>query len=172
LSNKYLREHFLTAIYTLARFRAIRGSNTVNELQEFHAQHKYIFMAYNQTILKELGNIAANSNKLDVDQVYLDYFNSLVKIFKRHPRQNSQINIFLHNFGYFKDLLESKEKVMFLDLLDKFKKGIITSSTINHLLMAWIIKYDVNYLANQYWFVPFPEELVSLPESARKRQVE
>lgn len=171
LSNKYLREHFLTAIYTLARFREIYANKNITALQQFHAQHKYLLMVYNQTLMKELGKIAANTKKLDIGQVHLEYYNSLIKIFRRYPRKNSQINIFLHNFGYFKDLLESKEKVMFLELLEKFRNGILTGSTINHLIMAWVIKYDVNYLANQYWFAPFPEELLSLPNSGRNRQV-
>lgn len=169
LSNKQLREHFLTAIFTIARFKLVRQNNSIKDLQQFHAQHKYLFMGYNQSIMRELGTIAANSEGKDSNPLFDDYYSALLQIFKRLPRRNSQINIFLHNFGYFKKYLQPNEKVMFLELLEKFRNKIITSSTVNHLLKAWIIKYDVKYLADQYWFAPFPEELVSLPDSGKNR---
>ena len=56
---------------------------------------------------------------------------------------------------------------MFLELLEKYRNKIVTQSTINHLLWAWIVRYEVEYLSNQYFFQPFPEELISLPDSGK-----
>lgn len=172
LSNKELREHFLTSIFTLARFRAINDIGLIKELQSFHAQHKYLLMGYNQTLMRELGKIAANPSKGKMNIVYKNYYEILLKIFRRIPRKNNMINIFLHNMGYFKKELKSSEKAMFLDLLDKFRKGIVTQSTINHLLRAWIIRYEEEYLNSQYLFAPFPEALIPLPDSGKSREVE
>lgn len=171
LSNKELREHFLTSVFTLARFRAIKVNRLIKEFQLFHAQHKYLLMGYNQSLMRELGKIVANSKKEKFNIAYDNYYKILLKIFKSIPRKNNMINIFLHNMGYFKKVLKSTEKAMFLDLLDKYRKGIVTQSTINHLLRAWIIRYEEEYLNNQYLFVPFPEELIPLPNSGTSREV-
>ena len=56
---------------------------------------------------------------------------------------------------------------MFLELIDKFRKGIVSQSTINHLLRSWIVRYEENYLESQYLFAPFPEELIPLPNSGK-----
>jgi len=68
--------------------------------------------------------------------------------------------------------LASSEKAMFLELLDKYRKGIVTQSTINHLLRAWIIRFQNDYLNSQYQFAPFPEELVPLPNSGKNRGID
>jgi len=171
LSNKALREHFLTSIFAIARYREIESSNMVNEIQLFHKQHKYLLMGYNQVLMRQMGKIAANSEKEDFKTIYTEYLNLLFKSLKRMPRISSIINIHLHNFGYFKNELKSSEKVMFLELLEKYRNKIVTQSTINHLLWAWIVRYEVEYLSNQYFFQPFPEELISLPDSGKDRRI-
>jgi len=171
LSNKELREHFLTSVFTLARFREIKDNVKTKDLQLFHAQHKYMLMGYNQSLMRELGKIAANTEKASFLVLYNNYHEILLKIFKHIPRKNNMINIFLHNMGYFKKKLISSEKAMFLDLLEKYRNGIVTQSTINHLLRAWIIRFEEEYLNSQYQFAPFPEELIPLPDSGKSREV-
>lgn len=167
LSNKAIREHFLTSIFTIARYREIESSNKIKVIQLFHQKHKYLLMGYNQVLMKQMGKIAANSEKKGFNTIYNEYIELLFKSLKRMPRNSSIINIYLHNFGYFKNKLNSSEKVMFLELLEKYRNKIVTQSTINHLLWAWIVRYEVEYLSNQYFFQPFPEELISLPDSGK-----
>jgi len=167
LSNKAIREHFLTSIFTITRFREIESSGRVKEIQLFHQQHKYLLMGYNQVLMRQMGKITANSEIKDFHTIYTEYFDLLFKSLKRMPRTSSIINIYLHCFGYFKNELKSSEKIMFLELLEKFRNKIVTQCTINHLLWAWIVRYEVNYLSNQYFFQPFPEELISLPDSGK-----
>jgi uncharacterized protein YbgA (DUF1722 family) len=169
LSNKELREHFLTSVFTLARFRLLTYNKSIKDLQLFHAQHKYLLMGYNQSLMRELGKIAANSNKEKYEVVYEKYYASLLKVFKRIPRKNNMINIFMHNMGYFKKELKPSEKAMFLESLDKYRVGIVTQSTINHLLKSWIVRFEEEYLNNQYFFSPFPEDLIPLPNSGKNR---
>jgi len=167
LLNKQLREHFLTSVFTLSRLRAIKDKKQIKELQLFHAQHKYLLMGYNQSMMRDLGKIAANSDKTEFNVVYDNYYKTLLKVFKHVPRKNNMINIFLHNMGYFKEQLKSSEKAMFLELLDKYRKGIVSQGTVNYLLRSWIIRYEEKYLESQYLFAPFPEDLIPLPNSGK-----
>jgi uncharacterized protein YbbK (DUF523 family) len=58
------RRHFLTCIYTLARFRA------ATSLLEFHRAHKALLMSYSPERTDELGRIAAAADVIDVVDAY------------------------------------------------------------------------------------------------------
>ena len=74
----------------------------------------------------------------------------------------------MHIFGYFKNELSSEEKVYFLELLDKYREGIIPISGVNMVLKSWSLRIKNEYLINQSYFQPFPKELVILNESRMK----
>ena len=57
LTNFRIREHWLIKLYTLARFRAVKFSNSITELINFHATNKFLFMAYNQSLMREMGRL-------------------------------------------------------------------------------------------------------------------
>ena len=42
LNNPLLREHFFTAIFTIADFKTV---NNMETLYNYHAKHKYLFMS-------------------------------------------------------------------------------------------------------------------------------
>lgn len=52
LRNFRLREHFLITVFSLAAFRIARNAGTIKQLVDYHSANKYLFMAYNQSVLK------------------------------------------------------------------------------------------------------------------------
>ena len=72
LNNIFLREHFLISIFTIADYRHI---NSFDSLYKYHAKHKYLFMSYNQTLMRKMGKIAANREGLDLEVVLNEYYN-------------------------------------------------------------------------------------------------
>ena len=164
-NNVFLREHFYTSIFTIADFKLV---NDMKDLYSFHSKNKYLFMTYNQVLLKKMGNIAANLEKVTYKEVYKNYFKHLLIMFKRRPRYLSNINTLMHVFGYFKNNLSNKEKSFFLDQLDDYRHKKKPLSSITNILSSWIVKYDNKYLEKQSYFNSFPNELVSFEESRLK----
>ncbi|MCX8047210.1 MAG: DUF523 and DUF1722 domain-containing protein, partial [Anoxybacillus gonensis] len=117
LTNFVIREHFLTKLFTLALFREVKESKSHHRLVEFHAEHKYLFMAYHQQKLKQLGNIVANRDRLPMEEVFLHYEQTLYELFARRSRRNSNINVCEHMIGYFKHELSGDEKRYVHELL-------------------------------------------------------
>ena len=60
-------------------------------------------MAFNQVLLKKLGNIAANKEKFKFKVVWENYFYILLKLLSKKPRYPSNINSQMHVMGYFKN---------------------------------------------------------------------
>jgi len=167
LNNLRLREHFLSKLYTLAEFRTIENNKSMQDLVKYHTRHKYLFMAYNQNILNELGNITANHANKKEQEVYSLYERKLQEIFLKPPTYKSIINVLSHIYGYFKNKLSKNEKKFFIDIVEKYRDNKVNLAVPIHLLRAWIIEYDVSYLKEQSFINPFPKELVDLTDSGK-----
>ena len=157
LNNPLLREHFFTAIFTIADFKTV---NNMETLYNYHAKHKYLFMSYNQTLMRKMGQVAANKKKEDFKILSKKYQDLLLILLSKRARYTSNINTQMHVMGYFKNLISSKEKNYFLNLLEQYRERRIPLSTVNQILLSWIIRFKDEYLSKQSFFNPFPKDLI------------
>jgi uncharacterized protein YbgA (DUF1722 family)/uncharacterized protein YbbK (DUF523 family) len=172
LSNFSIREHFLTKIFTFAEFRSIKNDCELNikPLQDFHSRNKYLFMAYNQAALKELGKIVASNKQNSIKEIYQAYELQLNRLFARKPRDQSYVNVSQHIAGYFKQELSNEEKNYFTTLLEKYRKEKIPLSCLTSVLKSWAIRFDNHYLLSQTIFDPYPEDLIEISDSGKGRE--
>ena len=162
LNNIFIREHFYTSIFTLADFRSVIDIHT---LYKFHTKHKYLFMSYNQTLMRKMGKIAANKTNQKIQKVISQYYDYLLILLSKKARHPSNINTQMHVMGYFKKSLNSKEKKHFLDTLELYRNKKIPISVVNSILYSWIIRFENEYLMKQSFFSPFPKELIDKEKS-------
>lgn len=167
LSNFVIREHFLTRIFVLERYRIMTQAETVRELQEFHADHKYLFMAYNQDQLHQMGKIAAMP--LPAPELFPSYRMAMQKALAYPIRFTNAINVLLHIFGHFSDKLSDGEKAYFLDTVTLYRQAKVPLSLLQSLLRSWSIRFEDKYLAKQYFFEPYPKELMEITDSGKGR---
>jgi len=167
LTNYAIREHFLTKLYTCFRFQKVKDSNAMKELVKFHADHKYLLLAYNQSQLRSLGKITANHEKKPFKEVAEEYELHLGLAFARLPSKNNYINTFMHMFGYFSDALTGREKTFMLDRFQKYKEDKIHISVVLNLLRTYVIKYDQTYLLDQVLWEAYPEALLDISDSGK-----
>ncbi|SFC40468.1 Uncharacterized conserved protein YbgA, DUF1722 family [Bacillus sp. 491mf] len=169
LSNFIIREHFLTQLFTISHFKTLKKNKSMKALVEFQSDHKYLFMAYNQTKQKELGRVIANKEKQSIDEVFAKYEEILYVLLNRTPRYTSNINVCQHIFGYFKNKLKKEEKDHFLSLLSKYAEKKIPLSSLLTILKSWAIRFEDTYLLRQTYFEPYPEMLVEITDSGKGR---
>ena len=160
LKNTRIREHFLTKLFMLARFRQIKSvESSMKGLVQFHTKNKFLLMAYNQKEMRILGRITANLGKRPFSVVVQDYELHLWNVLGKAPRYTSVINVLLHALGYFNEL-SPQEKSFFLDSLKRYREGKVPLSVLVVLLKSWIIRFKEDYLAQQTFFEPYPEGLI------------
>jgi len=169
LRNLGIREHFLTRIFALARFRWLQESGSMHGLVRFHASNKLLLMAYDQTKLRELGRIVANVERKRKDAVIGMYGDQFRHALQKPPRHSSPINVLMHALGYFKKQLSAREKKHFLDTLESYRKERAPLSSAVSILRSWIIRFESTYLSEQTLFHPFPEHLMALDDLGRGR---
>jgi uncharacterized protein YbgA (DUF1722 family)/uncharacterized protein YbbK (DUF523 family) len=171
LLNFRLREHFLTALYALARFRAVTKAGTMGALVEFQARNKLLLMSYHQTEMRALGKIVANPARKKAREVIDEYEEHLRRAFAVPPRYTSNINVLMHALGYFSERLSSAEKKFFLDSLEKYRAGRVPLSASVSIVSSWIARFGEPYLGKQTYFEPYPETLVEITDSGKGRDL-
>ena len=171
LLNFTIRENFLTKLFALSRFRQLRKNENIKELIRYQADNKFLFMSYNQTKMRELGKIVGSYNKKNISEIYDSYNQVLKSLFSTVSRKKSNITVFMHAQGYFSRYLSSKEKKFFQELLEKYRNNRVPISSVIVLIKSWILKYDQAYLNDQSFFNPYPEELMSLTDSGKGREL-
>jgi uncharacterized protein YbgA (DUF1722 family)/uncharacterized protein YbbK (DUF523 family) len=162
LGHVKLAEHFLTCIFTHSTWREVENKGEMRDLIDFHSDHKLLLMMYSQKELKSLGNILANRERKELEEVKEDYRIHLRAALLKPPRCNSGVNVLQHAFGYFSDRLKAEERKFFMQQLDMYRDARIPFSVCLNLMRSWIIRFDEPYLGRQRFFDPFPEDLLEV----------
>jgi len=171
LRNFRIREHFLTRLFTMARFRVVKASNAMKELVRFQSENKLLPMAYNQQEMRSLGRIVANREQKPFREVVVDYGEHLSQAFSRAPRYTSNINVLMHAMGYFSESLTADEKAFFLDSLERYRSGQIPLSVNISLVKSWAVRFQEEYLLQQTFLEPYPEDLMEITDSGKGRDL-
>ena len=162
LLNPRIKEHFLTKLFTFANFREAKKSGTISDLVRFQSENKYLLTAYSQKELRILGKIAANQEQKPCNELFKTYETHLYKAFGSPPSIGSNINVMYKIMGYFSNQLSKEEKDFFIKSLKKYKEGKLPLSANISILKSWIIRFKQQYLMDQTFLEPYPEELVDL----------
>ena len=169
LKNFVLREHYFTSLFTLAKFRELKEQQQMRLLVDFHTRGKLLFMAYNQDLLHKMGSVVANHQQLPIEEVLEQYEQLLRNLCAESPKFTNMINAFQHAFGGLSPQLQSKERQFFLNSLEEYRDERIPASTLIHLLKSWAIRFENQYLLDQYLMEPYPHQLVEITDSGKGR---
>ncbi|KYC45927.1 MAG: hypothetical protein APG12_00538 [Candidatus Methanofastidiosum methylothiophilum] len=164
LINSRIKQHFLTKVYALRKFREVKNSMLKKDLVEYQSYNKLLFGAYSQKETKELGRIVANMDKYPLEKIFQNYEGHLYALFSKPPKCSPNINILLHGFGYISKNLNKKEKEFFFETIDKYRAGKVSLSVPTNILKSWVLRFDEKYLENQSFFEPYPSELLSVED--------
>ncbi|MDD0851500.1 DUF523 and DUF1722 domain-containing protein [Halobacteriovorax sp. GB3] len=157
LNDYRLREHFVTHLFALHRLKTIEPK--ISALQEFHAKNKYLIMCYKHSRVSELGRICSKGGKEDFSKLYLEYFELFSRTLSEPAPQGQIYSTLQHIYGYFKKVLDPKEKKHILNVVDDYKRGRVPMTIPLEILRFLTTKYDMSYLSDQCLFDPYPESL-------------
>jgi uncharacterized protein YbgA (DUF1722 family)/uncharacterized protein YbbK (DUF523 family) len=166
LDSTRLRDHFLSQVYTLAEFHAVRNHETTKNLLQFHAENKYLLTAYHRTEYNTLTALATNRRERSFDVVMQEYENHLLQALSSAPRVTSHLGVLRHALTHFTDAaVPRKERDRLEELLEAYRKGDKPLSAPRTLIREWIVTYDEDYLSQQTYFEPYPPILeISNPD--------
>jgi uncharacterized protein YbgA (DUF1722 family)/uncharacterized protein YbbK (DUF523 family) len=162
LKEGNIREHYLRKLFILADFRTSKQEKSMKGLVDFHTRNKIQLKAYNEKRMRILGRIVANEKRLEVEELYSQYQETLFLALKRAARCSSYVNALMNSLGYFSREINSQEKQFFLHQLERFRDGSIPLVVPVDIMRSWIVRTGNEYLGNQTFFNPYPEELMDI----------
>jgi uncharacterized protein YbgA (DUF1722 family)/uncharacterized protein YbbK (DUF523 family) len=160
LHDPIIRENFIERIFALARWRELLAGNAgLGDLVEFHTKHKFLILSHSTPHYREMGKLVADARRIPLPKLFDSYQKLLMEALKLRATPKKNVNVLMHMAGYFKNQLSSAEKIELGSILDLYRKEqlplIVPITLINH----YVLKYDQEYLREQYYLNPHPAEL-------------
>lgn len=160
LNDPGLRENFIERVFVYHRWLELAGNGcTPAGLIEFHTRHKYLIMAHSPKHLSALGKLIADVSGKDAEKTET-YCRTLMDALRLAATPAKNTNVLLHIMGYFKKQLDRMEKEELLEIIDRYRLGLIPLIVPVTLLNHYVLKYDEPYLKKQYYLNPHPAELM------------
>ena len=161
LNDEGIRENFLERVYAHYRWRMIsENENPQHAFREFHKNYKLILMAKDNKAYRQLGRIASSVNKHNLADISQKYFCLFMEAMSKIPSHGRHINVMMHILGYLKDHLHKKDKVELLEWFETYRESRVARITPMMLLQHHFNNHQNNYIADQYYFSPFPNRLM------------
>lgn len=163
LEDPALRENFIQRVYTYSRWKAIQQPQlTLSDLQNFHAQHKYIFMSHNQTKARELGALLATNKNTELNSLADKYLEAMMLTLKFIATKKNHVNTLQHIQGYLKNSLDADDKKELNVVIEDYRKGLLPLIVPITLLRHHFRKNPNDYIDQSLYLSPYPGELMLL----------
>ena len=160
LHDVELRENFIERIFTLKRWREVLGGKMSHgRIVDFHTKHKLLILSHSPTHHRIMGGLVAQVKAIPRKTFYERYERLLMEALALKATPKKHTNVLHHMMGYFKKMLSSQEKQELLEIMDRYRDGIIPLIVPITLINHYVRKYDQLYLRQQYYLNPHPIEL-------------
>lgn len=162
LNDLIIRENFIQRVYVYHRWQQLLSTNfSLNCIQQFHAQHKYIYMSYDQLALKKLGALLAKTHA-DINLLAKTYLSQAMVLLKNKATKSNHANTLLHIQGYLKKFISSDDKQELNDTIKQYRNGYVPLIVPITLLRHHFRKHPNDYIDQSFYLCPHPGELMLL----------
>lgn len=159
LINDKIRHHFLTKLFAFAGLREALGPG---RLKEFHAQNRYLFMAYDPDITQEMKAIAARGNGGE-------YKEAIKRLFAKMPMPKGYLEASARAFERYSGWTDPYEEKWFHESQRMYRDNKICLNGLLEALKLFAIKFHDEDMASQTIFEPYPPELASDVDEEREK---
>jgi len=144
------------AYYRLQRFLAADPSP--GALVEFHTRHKLTLMSHHQERYREAGRLVAEMTPANQEILLPEYTRHFMKTLEVRVSRKNHTNVLNHTIGYFKDFLETDDKLELVGIIDRYRKGLVPLAVPLTLINHHLRRYPVEWLEKQVYLNPYPAE--------------
>jgi uncharacterized protein YbgA (DUF1722 family) len=136
---------------------------------DFHTKNLLLLQSYNIEVTNELSSLIDKENLNDED-INL-YKSKVYEILSSKRNKDSKVNIAKYIFDKYEKDLNDEEKNYFKGLLNLYKNKKIPFSSIKVALQIYGLRFDDKDLLTQTFFSPYPEDLISVTDSGKGRNL-
>jgi uncharacterized protein YbgA (DUF1722 family)/uncharacterized protein YbbK (DUF523 family) len=161
LNDPALRDNFIVRVFAYSRLQELfKGKFSRNEIVRFHTVHKYLLLAHSPKHYKMLGQLVAQIKRYKPEnfrEKYIETFMRALSI-KSTPRKN--VNVLQHIMGFLKPYLGPQARADIIKIIENYRIGLVPLIVPVTLVGHYIKLFDVEYIKDQVYLNPHPEELM------------
>ncbi|MFA5960539.1 MAG: DUF523 and DUF1722 domain-containing protein [Tatlockia sp.] len=161
LNDPLLRENFIERIFVYQEWQdLVHSTLTPQKLVDFHTRHKLTLLAHSPVCYKRLGQGISQLKESRLPELSQWYIHALMSglILIATPKKHA--NVLQHCLGYFKKILNPKDKQELLLAIDQYRCGLLPLIVPITLLKHHLMHHPEPYLTAQSYLAPYPEELM------------
>ncbi|MFT6123434.1 MAG: hypothetical protein ACJASG_001968 [Oleiphilaceae bacterium] len=160
LNDDALYDNFVLRVYAHNNFRReVLNQPSIRNLIAFHSSYKYMLMAHNQKKYQDLGRLLGTHKKPPIEELIDIYFNEFMQALAKPASRKNHTNTLFHILGYLKTSLPSAARQHIVDVIYKYKDGIMPLETPLTLLTHYLRQYGSRYINGQRYLNPYPESI-------------
>lgn len=162
LNDAPLRENFIERVFVYHRYQTLLAAPplTRKALIDFHAAHKFLIHAHDETALRRLGRLTASLKGRDLREAAAEYGAILMRALERQATVRTHTNVLEHLFGFFSDRLDPDERRQALEVIRQYHRRLVPLIVPITLIRHFVHKYRIEYLLGQVYLEPHPLELM------------
>jgi len=164
LHDPLLRENFVTRIFVRDRWMQFEEEGwTRAGLMRFHERHKFLLMARNQAGMRRLGRLLGESGKKDdARELAQTYLAGMTEVMRRPATRRGHTNVLYHLAGFVTDRIDDGDRRELIESIDRYRAGQLPLIVPVTLIRHHVRRLEVDYLREQVYLEPHPQELMLL----------
>ncbi|MEZ4386765.1 MAG: DUF523 and DUF1722 domain-containing protein [Candidatus Krumholzibacteriia bacterium] len=161
LNDPGLRENFIVRVFAYHRVQRLLGSGRFRrgDVVAFHAREKYLLMAHSPKLYKELGQLVAQVKDYTPAEFRERYLTLYMQALSAHATVPRNVNVLQHLLGYLRDRIGEAERADIARVIEVYRRGLVPLIVPLTLLNHHLKVHQVEYLLDQVYLQPAPEEL-------------
>ena len=159
LNDALIRENFIARVYAYKHWQKLTESGlSKHKLASFHSQYKYTVMSHDLVAYKQLGQLLARAD-MPLFEMAEQYISGLMQALKTLATRKKHANTLAHIQGYFSKHLKVSERQELTQQIHNYREGLVPLLAPLTLIKHYLLQYPKDYLANQAYLSPYPEQL-------------
>jgi uncharacterized protein YbgA (DUF1722 family) len=110
--------------------------------------------------MRRLGNlIGQRARSISAKQLGGEYFDAFCQVMRHTPSRRNHTNVLQHLAGYFSDQLALDDRAELSEVIDRYRRDRLPLIVPLTLIRHYVRKLNVEYLRDQIYLDPHPDEL-------------
>ncbi len=161
LNDPGLRENFIVRVFAYHRAQELFGGGRFKrgDVVAFHAREKHLLMAHSPKHYKQLGQLVAQIKDYTPAEFRERYLKLYMEALATRATTRKNVNVLHHLLGYLREHLGEAERADILRVIETYRAGLVPLIVPMTLLNHHLKVHQVDYLLEQVYLQPAPEEL-------------
>jgi len=160
LRDPVMRDNFIERVFSYHRWQMLaQGPVSRKAVVEFHRAHKYLLLAHSRQHYESLSKLVARVGRFRPKELIERYGAGFMEALTVKATPWKHVNVLRHIVGHVKEQLATNERAELNGVVDDYQRGLVPLVAPITLIKHYAVRYRIDYVRNQVYLNPHPEEL-------------